>query len=427
MLHDMVENQIQGFEKTRDSLDDEEAEKAEQLTLKIEAFKAEMLNFEKEVQSQLEKEFQFSVEELYSMYGQYENRFISIEFHKFSESAKKYGRNIRGCIYYPKYEREELEAVTNSEEIPRTNGMVKLEVSEDIELSDELKQELKDNGFQSGDVYQILSLNLPSIKSYGFEGQKEIPHTIDIEFDPTGLDPYLLSRNLYIERLKRGGTLTDFEWNELAGYTCYYEPKAIDSISEKIFDENGSVYPDVRISELTVKYHHIDIEAEDIVEFNELLKQRRLKREEILKREISRSTTKKLEDFETEFPEIYDELIKSTVAFRPESIEYYNSFTPIYLDYERFVHIYLRHCSELGIEGKFEGKTKFQYSPKDIRRVLKIVVEKLLPEINKALSEGKDYRANGAKVLYYNGNHYNIHVSKEGRILAFHPIENPTD
>ena len=98
---------------------------------------------------------------------------------------------------------------------------------------------------------------------------------------------------------------------------------------------------------------------------------------------------------------------------------------PIYWDYESYLHIYLRHCEELEIEGHFERKTNFQYSQKDITRILKIAIENLLPQINERLSQGKEFRIYGNKALYFNGNHYSLHILPNGRVAAFHPMENP--
>lgn len=100
---------------------------------------------------------------------------------------------------------------------------------------------------------------------------------------------------------------------------------------------------------------------------------------------------------------------------------------PIYWDYEGFLHIYLRHCDELAIEGHFENKTKFQYTQKDIKRILKIAIEELKPKINEKLKEGKDFRIYGDRSLYFNGNHYSLHILADGRVAAFHPMENPTE
>ena len=82
-------------------------------------------------------------------------------------------------------------------------------------------------------------------------------------------------------------------------------------------------------------------------------------------------------------------------------------------------------CDELEIEGHFENKTKFQYTQKDIRRILKIAIENLKDKINEKLKEGKEFRIWGDRSIYFNGNHYSLHILKDGRVAAFHPMENP--
>lgn len=52
----------------------------------------------------------FSYEELYSMYGQYDT-FISIVFHRGSESFHKFGSTLMGVIKYTLEERIELESI----------------------------------------------------------------------------------------------------------------------------------------------------------------------------------------------------------------------------------------------------------------------------------------------------------------------------
>jgi len=426
-LHDTAEELIESTEKELLACAQEDLAKKKILKDKIIHFKSEKDSFEEKIEKQRETDFQFSKEEIYSMYGQYDRRFISIEFHKFSVSALKFGRNISGCIKYDRHERNELEELIQLDSIPRTNGIMKLEVSEVTEISEELKQSLLDDGFLSGDIYTILSPNIVPSKSFGKAGKKEIPNTIEVKFDSKGFDRFFAMKKLYSDRVKKGNLLTEFEWHQLAAYTCIYEPEEVESMHDKVFNESGDKYDEVRLEELKIKLQNLTIKEGGIQELGRLFAKQRLSRVKVLEREISRSTTKKLKDFESDYPNIYKELIESTVSFNPESLVIYGAVKPIYLDYQRFVHIYLKHCNEFGIEGKFEKEgTKFQYTPKDIKRVLKIVIEDALQDINKALSEGKDYRGNGRKLTYFNGNHYSFHISKEGRVMAFHAMENPT-
>ena len=71
----------------------------------------------------------FSYEELYSMYGQFDT-FISIVFHYGSDSHKNFGSTLMGVINYTLEERTELESILKKAKIPRTNKEIRLIPSE---------------------------------------------------------------------------------------------------------------------------------------------------------------------------------------------------------------------------------------------------------------------------------------------------------
>jgi hypothetical protein len=78
--------------------------------------------------------------------------------------------------------------------------------------------------------------------------------------------------------------------------------------------------------------------------------------------------------------------------------------------------------ASLQIEGYFLNKTRFQYTQKDIKRILKIAIEKLVDQINDRLSSGNDLRVFEDKSLYFNGNYYALRIEKDGRIDSFYPL-----
>lgn len=433
MLNDIVEKQALSNKKELSQLlelselSDKNAERKKFLILQTIYFEQELKKFKEEVEKQLSENFQFSVEELYAMYGQFDNKYIQVEFHKFSESAEMLGRNISGVIVYYKKEREQLEADLSSGTVSRTNGMVKFDSSSDEGLSDSNKADLITNGFKSGDVYQILSLDMPEDKTYNKIGIKEIPNTININFDPTGFDADSAYHWMYRQRLRNGGVLIEEEWDRFCGLSLYLDPesKESDLILNHAYDLQGNIKSQVRFHELSAKFNALIINREELLEFNDLLKERKAARSNLIKYEIKRSTNKKLEQFENDYPNIYKELKKSIVEFEAESIEYFDMATPVYWDYAGYLHIFLRHCAELAIEGHFDSKTKFQYKQQDIRRVLNIAVNRLKKAINERLKEGKEFRISGDRSLYFNGNYYSLHVMADGRIAGFNPMENP--
>lgn len=425
MLNDIVENQLENSKRELAEISKDNIERIKFLKAQIDYYEVELSKFKSDIEKQLSKRFQFSTEELYNMYGQYD-KYISIEFHKFSESAQKFGRNIEGIIVYRKSERQGLEETISKENVPRTNDYVKIDCFNFENLTEEQKVELIEKGFKSGDVYEILASDFPKQKLYNQEGRKEIK-TINVNVDPTDFDLNRTYSWLYSQRIKNGGILISEEWAKFCGITLFLEPDSekFDLMGEKAFDENGNKKPLVRFYELEAKFVDSDITKEELLEFNEFLKSRKDERTELLRTELKRSTNKSLEKFIEEYPNIYKDLRRPILQFESESLEYHEVITPIYWDFESYLHIYLRHCDELGIEGHFENKTKFQYDQKDIKRILKIAIEKLKPQLNEKLKEDKEFRVYGDRSLYFNGNHYSLHILANGRVAAFHPMENP--
>lgn len=403
----------------------EQIEESKKLKMQIANYRHMLTEFDTNIAKQREEMFQFSIEELYFMYGQYENRFFAIEFHENSDSSKKYGRNIGGTIIYTKSEREALDDSIKSGTVPRTNGIVKFDPTNNYNLPEELKDQLRKDGFMSGDIYEIMAHNSPQQRSFREEGVKEIPNTHTIELNMTNLDPHKMCLWVLSQRFNDGGILIDAEWNQFCAYSMHYKPESrdLDFIKERGFDANGNKKKEVRFYELNAKIFNMDVTPEETHEFAELLVERSKARIEIIREELTKSTNKSLEKFGEEYPKIYKEIRGRATVFEDETLECYETIIPIYWDFKSYLHIYLRHCSELQIEGHFKKKTQFQYSYKDIKRVLKIAIEKLASQINTRLKEGKDYRVWGDHSLYFNGNFYGLRIEPNGRVNAFYPIE----
>lgn len=424
LLHDMVEGMLQNVEHNLGEIPKEKVDEIGQLLLQATYYKQELETFENDIEEQRKQSFQFSIEELYYMYGQYD-KFVGIEFHKFSDAAKKFGRNIGGIFVYGKNERKDLETTINSDNIPRTNGLVKIDVSSNYKLSDEQVKELIEVGFNSGDIYEVLNSNTPLSNAYAQKGKKEIPNTINIDVDFSDVDPCKLALYNLNMRLRDGGALIKGEWDEYCGYNLYYSPEIKDNknLKDKIFNEDGSKKKEVRFYELIAKHRNSDITEEELSEFSSLLKNRRIERFEVLKTELTKTGITSIEKFKADHPDIYLEVYKAALTFDDDVLTYTKSPIPVYWDFKSYLHIYLRHCDELQPAGHFKVKTPFAYKQKDIRRILSIAVEQLEDKIQEKLSQGLDFRTYGEKALYFNGNYYSMRIESTGRVDSFHPNE----
>src|SRR5690606_40371139 len=139
----------------------------------------------------------------------------------------------------------------------RTNVYNKIEFSNYVKLISAQQKELIETDFKSGDIYEILASDLPKVKAYNQAGQKEIPNTINVNFDPTDFDPNRAFLWLLSQRIKNGDILIEEEWSKFCGLSLYSEPgsEKFALIKEKGFDENGDKKPLVRYYELEAKLY----------------------------------------------------------------------------------------------------------------------------------------------------------------------------
>jgi len=364
----------------------------------------------------------YSVEDIYKFAGQFD-KYTIFHFYKTSDAFKKYGDDAYGHLIYQKKERENLETIVSNEKYERTDGKILLDgASQDKDKNALLKSE----GFSASDVLEVsTSNNFYKGKQYKKQGQKEIPHTINLEFDQTGFDLEKSQIWLASMKIKDGFTLLNHEYVELYSNLLVLNPKLLsddNKVKYLLAPDKSDYTGEAEMKILSSKYRRMLISPDEAVRFISLIKQRRIARFEIVKKELGISNNQ-LEKFREANPEKYKELYGVVLTFETETISEYKTEFPIYWDFERFIHIYLRHYANFFIEQSTARGTHFQYSYKDIRRIACLIIENLKEEIEADLSKGNGYSKYGDKGYYFNGNFYTIRIDKQGRLMQFHPID----
>ena len=128
------------------------------------------------------------------------------------------------------------------------------------------------------------------------------------------------------------------------------------------------------------------------------------------------------EAFKTAHPDEYKNARMILLAFHYETLTARSTQFPIYWDEERFVHIYGRHYVDYFVNLSTYKGTHFQYSYKDIRRLVCLVLESLKDPIESALSDGKPFNQYGDQGYYFNGNYYTLRIAENGRLMTFFPM-----
>ena len=424
LLYDMAKNQLATLREELDKIDESDnREKVSEIKMQISHFEQEINQFENKIAKEPELNFNFSIEEIYSIYGQYEENFISVEFHRNTESFEKYGETIGGSIVYRKSERENLEKELNSENPKRTNDFVKLDSTPEYPLGDSQRQELIETGFRSGDVYEIIQVNLPRRKSYRTTGVKEIPNRINIEIDPDDFDLHAMTRGFLGRLLADGKQLIPYEYFRYLALVEDVNPEALENegVYEQIKSNGKKAMGLFRYHQLKVKIETKKATEEEKSEFLRFRSRITNSRIEIIKEEVRKSANKPLKLYLEENPDFILNFAEHTMSFEEETLEYFRSTKPIYWNFKSVAHIYLRHTQDLSLKGVNELKSNFQYELKEVRYILKKCIEDNIEEINERLANGKEFRLYGDRSYYFNGNYYSMNIDKNGRVSSFYP------
>ena len=375
--------------------------------------------------------FQFSVQEIYSMYGRYD-KFVTIDFHPNSPSAQEFGKSIMGIFIYNRREREDFERELKSKVIPRTNTYAKIEPSEMSKLALSQVAKLKTQGFMSGDVFEIRNRAINPYDSYGDKGKKQIPGTIQVTFDPKGItnsDEDKLELYLFEDRIQRNDyPLIEVEWDQ------YYALKILHRKTEITEREwNERIYkPNSEVIKESIRHHLLKRKInqgnkpshEEILDLKPFYEKRVRERTKLLEDEIKRSANKSPYRILEEHSKVVSELKTLTFYYEAENLSTFGAKHSIYLDLERYLHIFIRHFSDFQVGDWKSKKTPFQYNFEDTMRLIKAIIKELQPQIDEALENGKEFKIYDMKAHYYNGNYYVVHIEKDGRLLAFYPHTN---
>ena len=359
----------------------------------------------------------FSYEELYSMYGQYD-AFIALDFHQGSEAYNKFGQSLMGTFKYTLEQREELEQLLKLKHIPRSSKRILFSPSILHNLSEEQKVSLDKDGILNDDIASVSCVNRPRKNVYSEKNKKEIPNQIKIDVNISEKESHMMMLGLYKTKLKDGCELSNIEKNDFYALKQYFEQNNIPAEELQYIIDNETNQPKLPIREkyLKIKSSYAGLTDEENKEIHNIWHSQFKEKETILKNEIQRS------DNNWNNLPIEQQMKLLAIAYRFEDEVLLSWSKSIWWDLERFLHIIIRHTSDLQ-NGKYKEKTTFQYEFPNIRELIKSViisVEKEIEEEFKA-NPNKNFKRQGKRAIYFNGNYYRVEIEPSGRLLTFHP------
>ena len=361
----------------------------------------------------------YSIEDLYFLCGQYDKT-ATLSFYPGSDAHKKFGGYATGDFYYTYSERLDLQKKIDQGNYERTDGIVKLKVHLS-NVSPEIKNSLKDDGFLASDIYELLTINQPAQNQFKLDQLKELPKPTVINVEYSGhadADRMMVNLNQY--QLDAGYKLTPFEIIEHNAtiLKLYKDQMTPEDLKLYIDEDTGRIRDDINYQYLSKKFLTSELSTKERSEWERLASTESSKRVAILVKELQRSQ-EKFKELGIQQPKAIRSLIKLSATFK--DMRLITSKYPIWLDFERFLHIFMRHVRETKVGERFAEKSVFPYEFSEIIKLIKMVLESIIADMEEHFEKYPDkiFYRQGDIAVYFQGDYYAIHIDQSGRLLTF--------
>ena len=359
----------------------------------------------------------YTLDVIYKLAGR-GDKVAVLTFDPDSESFKIYGESLTVVFHYDQFEREKFEKRFQEKIDEGTLGSIKARYL-GFELPKKKIESLKKDGINSKDILSIF-------QSWSHKNlyHKEDKRTID-------------TLEIPLHRKAKGG---DYNWmygfkRKIVNDGCelfpyekdFYLAMKMHFEEDKLSDPEKEYVYDNSILKESIERHLLDIKLE-----KEIITPEEEKRwEEIYLKFMEGNLDKlkqELQDAGSNLAKLYSQntglykhLMTGTYKYIPERLNGLKG-KPIYLDWNGYLHVFIRHVEEFKINNAYENKDKFLWDPKDILTVIHKVIENVDDEIQGfwKVNPGQRFSKYGAQSLYFEGDYYTFHVEGDGRLSTFH-------
>ena len=335
------------------------------------------------------------------------------------ESAKVYGESLTVTFVYYQAERIALE-----KDITALNDVYNVKLRELLgKLDDVLYTKLFKDGIPTKDIVEMLvGPATEEHNTYGSSLMRE-PKVMEIPIESEGkVSDINFMYGALCHFIADGIKLTPEEHNEYLAYKILLEyDELTEKEKEEIFDKNGVIVNQEvgyfwllckkAIGKLT-KSNELDLK---------LLTQNRIASRIVLANKELLNMGLSFEKLAKKYPEKAALLFSKIVNFREHRYNVVGKHL-LYMSFESFLHIYLRHVQELAVENQFVERSKFQLVEKDLNATMDLVLGALNDEYQAYKNEHPNNRffRKGKMAYYYNGDYYDIDILPDGQIGSFY-------
>lgn len=359
----------------------------------------------------------FSQEQIY-VYGGRTDSVFTLTLGKDSPSHQKYGELVTGCIVYSLKERQLLE-----KDVCALNAIPFVKVKSLLPEHNDFADKLLEEGISTCDIEEMLVIPNATEANTFISKEKRDVKVVDVPFEAYENGDDIGWIYGFLKKLKSEGVgLMPEDEAQYLTYKLILEKEELsEEENKKIFDTEG------KICNNSISYFYLlwrksagVINEMQLGQLKLLMQNRFLDRIKLSEQAL-KDVGLNLKKFTRDYPKQAAFLLEKILSFKDINFNTTGKY-PLYLDFNSFLHIYLRHSEELNICHQFADRDKFQLEEKDIMTVIGHVMRVLnneYQEYKQGNPNGRFYRR-GAMAYYFNGDYYNVDVNPDGSISTFY-------
>mgnify|MGYP007101842679 FL=1 len=359
----------------------------------------------------------FSLERLYQIAGK-EDRVITVSFRRNSPSELVWGDSVTCCLVYTERERLQLQEKIDKGENNYGKARARYLL---FDLSREKVELLEKDGFDSRDAEEVLiAPNLSPENVYKGEQLRKL-NSIEIPLEPEPpLEEMKFAFGVLNHFRNDGMIFTPAEKDDYTALRLILGIPLLEEEKANVFDSEDRIHNN-KVSRLYLLYRsRLGTLSEEKQMQQVQLEMERLSERMSLLDKLLKEMGYSLEKLKTSNEVVYKHLMLMLSRFNEVRLNAIGKY-PIYLDFEGYVHIGLRHISEWQFCDYYAERDKFQLKEEDVIKTLKRIVESINDDYQtiKEVRPDFQYRKFGKNSLYLNGDYYMIHIGETGRIENF--------
>lgn len=335
------------------------------------------------------------------------------------EAAKVYGESLTVVFFYYQKDR-----ITLEKDKTALNDISNVKVKELLgELDESLQAQLFKDGIPTKDIVEMLVGPAEDENNTYASSLLRKPKVLEIPFEGKGNgDDIFFMYGALCHFIANGIELTPEEHNKYLAYKIVLErEKLTEKEKVEIFDENGTIInQEVYYFLLLWKKGTGKLTEKNEADLKQLSQNRIANRLGL--------ADKELQNMGLSFEKLVKKYPEKAVLLFLRILDFYEHRYNIvgkhllYMSFESFLHIYLRHVKELAVENQFGERSKFQLAEKDLKATMNIVLGDLNDEYQTYKNKYPNNRffRKGNMAHYYNGDYYDVDILPDGQIGSFY-------